>query len=249
VAGQPDPVPEQWMSTPEGRFAHSIVIPNPVPKDSGYHWWMSSEQYFEHLCETEAGEFVFKKVEGVKGLYFMRPPGRPTDDDLKDRYKLEAPEIERTFQLLLGTPEARTAIFVDPPWANYKYVEEPAVKDVKGTRYARIFGRVQGRSSMQALDVEKLESQYGLIWRGIRRQHDRDLAIAGSEWIVVDISSLEVLAVQRDFGRTGFNRNTRGGIWWLNASHCPKVISRSRLSRRFYEFVSKSLQPTVGAHQ
>ena len=62
VAGQPEPVPEQWVATPEGRFAHSIRIPNPVLKDSGYRWWMTSEQYFKHLCQAEAGEFIFRTV-------------------------------------------------------------------------------------------------------------------------------------------------------------------------------------------
>ena len=52
VDGQPEPVPEQWLATPEGKFAHSIKIPNPVPKDSGYRRGMTSEQYFEHLCRT-----------------------------------------------------------------------------------------------------------------------------------------------------------------------------------------------------
>ena len=27
---------EDWLATPEGRFAHSIKIPNPVSEDSGY---------------------------------------------------------------------------------------------------------------------------------------------------------------------------------------------------------------------
>src|SRR5690349_21833710 len=58
VEGQPEPVPIGWVSTPEGRFAHSIKIPNPVPKDSGYKWWMSSKDYFVHLCEKEAGECI-----------------------------------------------------------------------------------------------------------------------------------------------------------------------------------------------
>src|SRR5215510_13873626 len=82
VDGQPEPVPEQWVSTSEGKFAHSIKIPNPVPKDSGYRSGMSSEEYFKHLCEKEAGEFIFKTVDNVDGFYFMRPPKWPTDQQL-----------------------------------------------------------------------------------------------------------------------------------------------------------------------
>ena len=245
VDGQPDPVPAQWVSTPEGKFAHSIKIPNPVPVDSGYRKGMSSKEYFDHLCKTEAGEFIFKTVDGVNGFYFMRPPKRPTDDDLKDRYKLEAPEIERTFQLLKATPQARAAIFVDPPWANFEFVEEP-VRGPDVERYTHAFGRVQGRSQMRVTTSETRQSGYGVVWRGIKRKNDRKFAIAGSEWIVIELQTHHVLAVQRDFARTGFNRNTREGIWWLNASHCPQVKSRSTLSRRFYEFVSQVLHPAAG---
>ncbi len=54
--------PADPLATEEGRFAHSIQIPNPVPEDSGYKPGMPSEQYFDHLCKTEAGEFIYKTV-------------------------------------------------------------------------------------------------------------------------------------------------------------------------------------------
>jgi hypothetical protein len=59
VEGQPEPVPAQWISTPEGKFAHAIKLPNPVPKDSGYRPDMNPEQYFDHLCKTEVVVFIF----------------------------------------------------------------------------------------------------------------------------------------------------------------------------------------------
>src|SRR5205807_1234939 len=103
VDGQPQPVPAEWLSTAEGKFAHSIQLPDAVPKPVPFDFAKAkmmaalpakasvSEQYFEHLCSTEAGEFVLKTVEDVQGLYFMRPPNQPTDADLMERYKLEAP--------------------------------------------------------------------------------------------------------------------------------------------------------------
>ena len=69
--------PADPLATEEGRFAHSIKIPNPVPEDSGYKPGMTPEQYFDHLCKTEAGEFIYKTVENVEGLYKMRPRERP----------------------------------------------------------------------------------------------------------------------------------------------------------------------------
>ncbi len=74
--------PADPLATEEGRFAHSIKIPNPVPADSGYKPGMTSQEYFDHLCKTEAGEFIYKTVENVEGLYMMRPRESAKDDDL-----------------------------------------------------------------------------------------------------------------------------------------------------------------------
>lgn len=42
--------PADPLATEEGRFAHSIKFPNPVPEDSGYRPGMTPAQYFDHLC-------------------------------------------------------------------------------------------------------------------------------------------------------------------------------------------------------
>lgn len=251
VAGQPEPVPEQWVSTPEGRFAHSIRIPNPVPKDSGYRRGMTSEQYFEHLCRTEAGEFIFKTVENVEGFYFMRPPKRPTDDDLMDRYKLEAPDIERTYQLLRGNTEERAMIFVGASRSAYGFIEEPK-SGANGTQpYVRASGYRPSKSPMVVTPISALESKYAMVWRGIRRPSDREHAIAGSEWIVFEIASRDVLGVIRNYGRTGRTPSVADGIWWLNALSCPVFAQRYRFatSERIFDFASKILRPIAADRQ
>jgi hypothetical protein len=83
--------PADSLATEEGRFAHSIKIPNPVPEDSGYKPGMTPEQYFDHLCKTEAGEFIFKTVENVEGLYMMRPRERSPDYMQEHLYAMEDP--------------------------------------------------------------------------------------------------------------------------------------------------------------
>lgn len=250
VEGQPDPVPAEWVSTPEGKLAHSIKLPNPLPKDSGYRDGMDSKEYFEHLCKTEAGEFIYKTVDNVEGFYFARPPKWPSDDDLKDRYKLEAPEIERSFQLLEAKPAARAVFFVSPPWRLYSYVEEPAIGLEFRLPYVRSSGyRNRYRkdaSQMLVEEVAKLNSRFGMTWRGIRRQHDRESSIAGSEWIIFDMNTKDVISVQRNFARTGFTKNTSEGIYWLNALGCS-AFRQNNLPTRFYEFATKSLHPSLGA--
>jgi len=83
----PDP-----LATPEGRFAHSIKLPPPhdEPKEV-YRAGMTSEEYFKALCDAEAGEFIFKTVENVEGIFQMRPRQRATDDMLHHLYAMEDP--------------------------------------------------------------------------------------------------------------------------------------------------------------
>jgi len=250
VEGQPEPVPAEWVATPEGKFAHSIKIPNPVPKDSGYRPGMTSEQYFNHLCKTEAGEFIYKTVENVEGFYFMRPPKRPRDDDLKDRYRLEDPYTERFFQLRRADPKERATKFVNPPWYLYQYIEEPTHagywdSSTIRTTFILLSGYVQGQASMNIYPTETLRSAHAYVWRGLIRPHDRESGIAGSELLVVDIDTRVVFGVFRNYVRTGFTRNTKYGIWWLNAISCrnvPKVF-QDNLGQQLYGFVSKVLKP------
>ncbi len=249
VAGQPEPVPAEWVATPEGKFAHSIKIPNPVPKDSGYKPWMSSEAYFKHLCETEAGEFIFKTVENVDGFYFMRPPKRPTDYDLMDRYRLEAPEIESLFQSVRPTFEDQAHLFISPPRRTYRFVELPDPSKAFGESFLRAYGYRANVSPMKADAVSATKSRYGLIWRGIKRPHDRESYVAGGEWIVLDLKTSEVLAVRRNYGRTGFSRNTPEGIWWLNAVGCPAPNQPRTLVgalHQIYEYSAKVIKPVSG---
>jgi len=247
--GQPEPVPAEWVETAEGKFAHSIELPQPLPKDSGYRRGMTSEQYFDYLCKSEAGDFIYKSVEAVDGFYFARPPRKPAEDDLQDRYKLEAPEIERTYQLMEGTPASRAMTFVASPYLPFRFVEEPNFDSSAATPYVRAFGYISDKRRPQVEPASDLRSRYGLIWRGVKRTHDRELAIAGSEWVVFDLKSKEVLAVRRDYARTGFNRNTPEGIYWLNAVGCPNIIPRDNLPSRFHLFVVKALRPVFSRPQ
>lgn len=243
VEGQPEPVPAEWVSTPEGAFAHSLKVPNPVPKYSGYLRGMNSEEYFDRLCKREAGEFIAATAEGVEGFLFMRPPRRPTDSDLLDRYKLEAPGIQRTFQLIKPSPQERAKIFVNPPWRLYTFVEEPSLFEGGTSGFVRALGYRQREAPMKIERMDRTNSRYGLTWRGIRRIGDRELAIAGSEWIVVELEKGAVMAVYRDYARTGETPNTPEGIWWLNARGCPGLGPRSIRSKTIYDFVSRVIRP------
>jgi hypothetical protein len=62
-----------------------------VPADSGYKPGMTPQDYFDHLCKTEAGEFIYRTVENVEGIYIMRPRKEATDSELSHLYALEDP--------------------------------------------------------------------------------------------------------------------------------------------------------------
>jgi len=155
--GQFYPIPEAWLGTPEGKIAHSLKLPDSLPKpvpfdfdeaDGPWYWPKKDREvavaYFRHLCETEAGEWVLRTAENVEGIYFARPGNQPSDVYLGDLYGPEAPWLERNFQLMAESPDGRGGQFVRPPYRNFKFVEEPK-RDVKWQRdikedYIRIHG-------------------------------------------------------------------------------------------------------------
>ena len=232
--------PADPLATEEGRFAHSIKIPNPVPEDSGYKPGMTPEQYFDHLCKTEAGEFIYKTVGSVEGFYLMRPRKPATDYEMEHLYGLEAPYVE-----VHGEYDSPEEYFVQPHLGKYQFVEVPLLKKETGSnekqyrRYYRDENAHPGRDYQTAIDgrfvrvpyivaekeAQSMNSKYGVTWRGITRPHDRDLGIAGSELIVLNLKTNEVLAVRRGFKRTGGVRNLTG-VWWLAGQTCPKLTEK-----------------------
>jgi hypothetical protein len=126
--------PADPLATEEGRFAHSIKIPNPVPEDSGYKPGMTPEQYFGHLCKTEAGEFIFKTVEDVEGIMQMRPRAEATDDMLHHLYALEDPYGE-TYgeEFNIGPDALKTGI--QDGFVNTSYADAVKTADAKKRGY------------------------------------------------------------------------------------------------------------------
>jgi hypothetical protein len=241
--------PADPLMTEEGRFAHSIKIPNPVPEDSGYKSGMTPQEYFEHLCKTEAGEFVYKTVENVEGLHMMRPREHATDYMQEHLYAMEDPYGYTDWEA-----DRPQTIFVNPPWGLYSFLEvslAPSIRtSVSGAKYQRFSGYMQDRSPMIEERVSEMKSRYGYTWRGISRPHDRELGIAGGELIVLDLQVNEVLGVRRGFIRSGGVRNNGSGIWWLSAQVCPTLRHDKRIQKDgdfTYWFISKVLKPVASS--
>lgn len=242
VRGQPEPVPVEWVATPAGKFAHDIVIPDPVPKDSGYRWSMSATEYFAHLCDTEAGVFVYEVAKGVEGFLMMRPPFVPNDRDLKDQFYLEAPVFQSLYQTLGRTTQSRGIEFVSPPYRVFKYFEEPLPLDDGRGKFIQVFDYEKRTFRLTSSTIAWLpRSEYAMTWRGLRRPRDRENGIAGTELIITEIASGRVMGVLREFGISGY----KGEFWWLNASRCPSLaaISKGSALRQSYSFVTSILNP------
>lgn len=196
---------------------------------------MSSKAYFDALCKAEAGEFIYKVIQNVEGIYQIRPRKEASWSALHDRYVMEDPYGYARWEAT--TPETT---FVRGPYAKYGFFEGPPQKsritqrEVKrhhesvlvappaNARVERFLGYDgRDRSTLRKEYSIEPRSRFGFTWRGIKRPKDRDLAIAGGELLVVDLQTKEVLGVRRGFARSGFVRNSRSGIQWEIAEVCP----------------------------
>ena len=148
--------PADPLITEEGRFAHSIKIPNPVPEDSGYKQVMISQEYFGHVCETEAGEFIYKTVENVEGLYMMRPRKEATDDELSHLYAVEDPYGYNTE----GSGGDARELLVRRE--GYAFLEERSPRPISSSAYRRYVAKyVDNKKTLLEEDRTTFGSQLG----------------------------------------------------------------------------------------
>ncbi|MCC2637534.1 MAG: exported protein of unknown function [Moraxellaceae bacterium] len=253
--GQHYPIPARWISTPEGRIAHDLVLPPEVPRpvpfdfdaaDGPWFWpksdWEVAKAYFNHLCSTEAGEWIFEKKADVEGLYFARPLGTVTNAYLSNIYAVEAPFVEKEFHLMGDDLDGRGGEFIQPPFRNYSFVEEPRRQtewqaDIMQP-YIRFFGysatwklwkdwQVQDVEVVTPIRVRGIiepSAEYALTWRGVSRPLDREYRIAGGELIVYERVSRKVIAISRTFqlGKTSGSKASISS--WFQSPACRQGV-------------------------
>jgi hypothetical protein len=249
------PEPEYWP------YAGKVPPPKwpDAPKQSVYRKGMTSKEYFDALCKAEAGEFIYRTIENVEGIYQIRPRVRLTGYELRDRFVLEDPydysdaEVEQAAFRYVGpdgyqffeSPRVTPArpsydlkyydvsFFVDPPAAAQleRYTLQPRSD-------SKVWGGVK-----KEFDTA-IKSRYGYSWREVKRPLDRELGVVGGELIVVDLTTNEVLGFRRGFAHSGYVRNVKGGFQWEIAQMCPSAPNWTGgdLAPRF---VKKVLTPAV----
>jgi hypothetical protein len=219
---------------------------------------MTSEQYFDHLCKTEAGEFIYKTVENIYGLLQLRLRENPTDYELQHLYAMEDP-----YGHSVGVRDHPQEHFVQPAIGKYQFLEIALPKGSKTkerTQYRRFYRDEKsylGSDYQTAVsgkfvrvpyivaeeNVSSPQSRYGYTWRGITRPHDRELGIAGGEVIILDLQTNEVLAVRRSFVRSGYMRSVTG-VWWLTAQKCSKESLKTDA-----QFTNQVLKPALATQE
>ncbi len=205
------------------------------------------EQYFEHKCEIEAGEFIYKTVGDVEGILQMRP--RDPRDYFQRLRVEDVPE----------DPWGHTNSDAGSPWgpfiSQYQFFEtNKALPDLKDDWKRSVFSsapprgqspywrfrlgsqdgkdyfyRRVGESVGRPLVIESIqrpESRFGYTWREVRDKYDRHFGVWGGEMRVVDLQSNEVLAVKRGF---------------FDARY--KICPKDKDVFFTYDFVSKVLKP------
>lgn len=229
--------PEYWPY-PEVK---GIKWPDP-PKESVYRSGMSSKDYFEALCKTEAGEFIYKTVEGVEGIYQIRPRTRVSGIASKDKYVLEDPRG----YISIGNGDSGAEYKFLQVGSKYLFLERPrsnhADRLTQGSHSASAREVVRFRSTSKfgvlVQEPGSATSRYGYTWREIRRSHDIENGIRGGEIAVVDLGTNEILGIRRFFARRDVVRGDLGSGYSWDADGCPRYGTEV-----IFDFIKQVLKP------
>lgn len=244
----PDPVP---FSFAWARFKSLFGLDEPV-----------RVQYFNHLCETEAAEYIYKRVDKVEGIYQMRPMPKRTEALMQDRYGFENPA-----DWSLGEADGSPTLFIGGPSNGFLYFEsnqnpKQIVNDIFGKNWvSKIWKNTNTPpywhyhgynyvtdSNMIAEPVSQLQSKYGYTWRGITRPFDRRYGIAGGELLVINMLNNEILGFRRSFA---IAKNFPSGLNWEFAYFCPSALRDYQLIQKRevvkldypFSFIKQVLKP------
>ena len=221
--------PWEIGDTPESVFAHSIKLPPPHDKlKDAFRAGMSSQEYFAALCKVDAGEWVFRRIEGVDGIRQERPRREQIGEDRIVFYATE-PVVQP-----IHTPSDIFDVTVRSHW---NYFERRIAADL--TKGMGGFYEYFDSTTRKGRVTAKAKSNFAYVSRGIRRPFDREHAIQGSEFIIFQVEPFEVLGFQRtltyffvDVDRRSGSRRT------ISGSGCPGSFTAS------YEFLRSVLTPT-----
>jgi hypothetical protein len=206
-------------------------------------------EYFINKCEAEAGEFIYRTVDDVEGLYQMRLRD-PRDyfdrmrygDIPEDPYGHTNLEAQRPWNLFIRNPKERYQFFEtkkEPIMRGYelniehlKFSEKPLFIGGEYWRYELtdepyFNGRVYIYT--KAAQADTLKSKYGFTWKEVRDEKDKKYGVFSGEIYVIELKTKEILAVKKGFVFLGSK----------HSDSCPK----GKDDYFVYNFISRVLIP------
>jgi hypothetical protein len=206
---------------------------------------MVGRMYFDNLCKTEAGEFIYKTVDNVEGLYQMR---QRDPRDYLDR--MQAGDVpEDPFGHTNFEAQHPQFMFVAPPSYLYQFFENdlpeegakvirPLANEIVGkveadAKYRRYHGNEYREKRPMIEDrVASLTSRYGFTWRGIYHEYDQLFGVI--RW--------------RNAGcRSTVERNPGAASWVHLPQHGGGICPAGKTDQSLYRFISQVLKPPASA--
>jgi hypothetical protein len=218
---------------------------------------------FLKLCQEQAGEKIYKVVDGVEGFLILKPR-KPTRDmkEYRDQYWMGDPyghsdlEAEKPEHVFLADRRAYDGETIKiRPIAGYNYIEIQLKDYEHPERYKRIevVARISDKDGDQlethTEHYAKARSRYAYDWEDISTEEDRKYWIAGGRMRVIDLPTKEVVAERTGYMIDMGQGATEGGRKpWLVAYNnaCPRFESEHTKAQ---EFVSRALKVPRRIHE
>ncbi len=196
----------------------------------------AGDYYFDYLCRTQAGEFIYRTVDNVEGILQMRP--RDGSKDYFDR--MRAGDIPEDPWGHTNVEAKRfRAIYVGPPGTGrYSYIElkipfnDSTNQAAKYEKYSvriietSVDGKVLAIQQVKEVNTTP-SSLYGYTWEEISRPLAHALNIHVGRVKVVDLEEGSTLAEKVGLLRTRPWRT------------CPETKTEDFL----FQFIAKVLKP------
>lgn len=225
--------------------------------------FVKAQAIFSQHCK-EAGEKIFRTVDGVEGLYVLK---LRAGMNLGDQFKVDDPYGNDLFGdgyikgFLRSERDAVSDQAKPSTHSSYLYVDAIDPKDGRRYRYTGYLEEPWQRDKSYLkgyilFSIKKSLAQgdaprYGVTYDDISTPEDREHWIAGSSLKVIDLQKNEVIAERRGYMMDpGQGDNSGGRAPWLHAANnsCPPFLGPHAASDQIGQtkrFVRKVLKPMV----
>lgn len=166
---------------------------------AGRTWDAIAFRYFRHQCKLHGGEFIYRTVDNVEGVFQMRlRDPRDYFDRLRKGDIPEDPYGHTNWE----AQEAET-MFVNPTIRPYEFFEKPIrarSANTSGTlKYQRFYRNKPNQRPVPYVLASEPSSHYGFTWREDRNSWDRVFGVRQGVLDVLNLQTKDVLASRRGF--------------------------------------------------